>query len=44
MITLEKLENCPHCEKDLEQGEYDAQVCRSCVTGVDFKKDEGDAQ
>lgn len=30
----EKEENCPHCDKDLDQGEYDGQFCRKCDTHV----------
>lgn len=37
-MHLEKLDQCPHCHKTLNQHEYDMQLCTSCKTGVDFKK------
>ena len=27
---IEKLENCPDCNKTLDQAEYDGQYCRAC--------------
>lgn len=29
---IEKLENCPDCNKALDQAEYDGQYCRACGT------------
>lgn len=37
-MMLEKLEQCPHCKKALDQGEYDFQFCRKCGTGMDFQR------
>lgn len=36
MMDIEKLENCPSCKKDLGQGEYDGQYCKSCNAGMGF--------
>ncbi|MFZ1491174.1 MAG: hypothetical protein WAS51_14645 [Ilumatobacteraceae bacterium] len=29
-IYGEKIDNCPECDKQLDQAEYDQQFCRSC--------------
>jgi hypothetical protein len=39
-MMLEKLENCPDCRKDLDQAEYDLQLCRTCGTTMGFHKTE----
>ncbi len=43
----EKLENCPHCDKPLDQQEYDGQFCRPCDTdcwGFSKKKERNPAR
>lgn len=39
---IEKYENCPDCNKALDQAEYDGQYCRSCGTEpFGFQKPKG---
>lgn len=37
----EKLEDCPDCQKQLSQSEYDGQHCSFCKTNMGFAKAKG---